>query len=52
VRHAETEGNTRRERKDSAPPAIFIPRITNMQRLTVTTEHVVETERNFENNKQ
>jgi hypothetical protein len=31
LRHAETEGNTKHERKDPAPPLIFVPGITNMQ---------------------
>jgi hypothetical protein len=41
LRHVEPEGNTRQERKDPAPPPIFVPRITNMQRLTATIEQVV-----------
>jgi hypothetical protein len=41
LRHAETEGDTKHERKDPAPPPIFVPGITNMQRLTVTIEQVV-----------
>jgi hypothetical protein len=41
LRHAETEGNTKHERKDPAPPPIFVPGITNIRRLTATTEHVV-----------
>jgi hypothetical protein len=36
LRHAETEGNTEHKRKDPAPPPIFVPGITNMQRLTAT----------------
>jgi hypothetical protein len=34
LRHAETKGNTTHDRKDPAPPSIFVPEITNMQRLT------------------
>jgi hypothetical protein len=41
LRHAKTEGNTKHERKDPAPPPIFAPGITNMQRLTATIEQVV-----------
>jgi hypothetical protein len=41
LQHAETEGNTKHERKDPAPPLIFVPGITNMQRLTATIEQVV-----------
>jgi hypothetical protein len=37
----ETEGNTKHKRKDPAPPPIFVPGITNMQRLTATIEQVV-----------
>jgi hypothetical protein len=40
LQHAETEGNTKYERKDSAPPQIFVGGITNMQRLTATIEQV------------
>jgi hypothetical protein len=42
LQHAETEGNTKHERKDPAPPPIFVPGITNMQRLTATIEQVVK----------
>jgi hypothetical protein len=38
LRHAETEGDTKHEIKDTAPPPIFVPGITNMQRLTATIE--------------
>jgi hypothetical protein len=41
LRHAETEGNTKHERKDPAPPPIFVPGITNLQRLPATIEQVV-----------
>jgi hypothetical protein len=41
LRHAETEGNTKHERKDPAPPPIFVPGITNMQRLKDIIEQVV-----------
>jgi hypothetical protein len=41
LRNAETEGDTKHERKDPAPPPIFAPGITNMQRLTATIEQVV-----------
>jgi uncharacterized alpha/beta hydrolase family protein len=41
LQHAETEGNTEQERKDPALPPIFITGATNMQRLTVKIEHVV-----------
>jgi hypothetical protein len=41
LRHAETEGDTKHERKDPAPPPIFVPGITNMQRLTAIIEQVV-----------
>jgi hypothetical protein len=41
LRHAETEGDTKHERKDPAPPPIFVPGITNMQRLRATIEQVV-----------
>jgi hypothetical protein len=41
LRHAETEGNIKHERKDTAPPPIFVPGITNIQRLTATIEQVV-----------
>jgi hypothetical protein len=40
LRHAETMGNTKHERKDLVPPPIFVPRITNMQQLTATIEPV------------
>jgi hypothetical protein len=38
---AETEGNTRHKRKDAAPPPRFVAGITSLQRLTATTEQVV-----------
>jgi hypothetical protein len=41
LRHEETEGNTKHERKDPAPPPVFVPGITNMQRLTSTIEQIV-----------
>jgi hypothetical protein len=41
LRQAETDGNTKNERKVSALPAIFAPGITNMRRLTATIEQVV-----------
>jgi hypothetical protein len=41
LRHAEIEGDTKPERKDPAPPPIFVPGITNLQRLTATIEQVV-----------
>jgi hypothetical protein len=41
MRHAETEGNTKHERKDPAPPQMFVAGITNLQRLTATIEQVV-----------
>jgi hypothetical protein len=40
LRHAETEGNTEHERKDTAPPP-FVAGITHVQRLTASTEQVV-----------
>jgi hypothetical protein len=39
LRHAETEGNNKHERKAPAPPPIFVPGITNMQRLITTIKH-------------
>jgi hypothetical protein len=36
LQHAETEGDTKHESKAPAPPPIFVPEITNMQRLTAT----------------
>jgi hypothetical protein len=36
LRHTETEGNTKHERKDQATPPIFIPGIINMEPLTPT----------------
>jgi hypothetical protein len=41
LRYAETEGDTIHESKDPAPPPIFVPGITNMQRLTATIEQVI-----------
>jgi hypothetical protein len=41
LRHAETEANTKHERKDPAPPQRFVAGITNLQRLTATVEQVV-----------
>jgi hypothetical protein len=41
LRHAETESNTKQERKDPTPPPIFVSGITNMQRLTATIEQVL-----------
>jgi hypothetical protein len=41
LRHVEAEGDTKHERKDPAPPPIFVPGITNMQRLTATIEQAV-----------
>jgi hypothetical protein len=41
LRHAETEGSGRHEIKDPAPPPMFVPRNTNMQRLAATTEQVI-----------
>jgi hypothetical protein len=41
LRHAETEGDTKHESKDPAPPPIFVPGIINMQRLTATIEQVL-----------
>jgi hypothetical protein len=41
LRHAEIQGNTRHKRQDPALPPIFIPGITDMLRLTVTIEQVV-----------
>jgi hypothetical protein len=41
LQQAETEGNTKHERQDPAPPPIYVPGITNMQRLTATMEQVV-----------
>jgi hypothetical protein len=41
LRQAETEGDTKHERKDPAPPPIFVPGIINIQRLTATIEQVV-----------
>jgi hypothetical protein len=41
LRHAETEGNSRHERKEPAPPPILVPRITHMQRLIATVEQVI-----------
>jgi hypothetical protein len=41
LRHIETDGNTKHARKDPAPPPLFVPGITNMQRLTATIEEVV-----------
>jgi hypothetical protein len=43
LRHTETEGNTKHERKDPAPPPVFVAGITNVQRVTatLTTEQVV-----------
>jgi hypothetical protein len=41
LRHADTEGNIKHERKDPALPSpIFVPGITNMQQLTATIEQV------------
>jgi hypothetical protein len=40
LRRAETEGNTKHERKDPAPPPIFVPGFTNIQRLTARIEQV------------
>jgi L-2-hydroxyglutarate oxidase LhgO len=42
LQHAETESNTEHDRKDPAPPLIFVTGITNMQRLTATIEQVVK----------
>jgi hypothetical protein len=39
--HAESDGNTKEETKDPAPPHIFLPANTNMQRLTAAIEQVV-----------
>jgi hypothetical protein len=41
LRQAETKSNTKHEKKDLASPPIFAPGMTNMQRLTATTEQVV-----------
>jgi hypothetical protein len=41
LRHAETEGDIKHERKYSAPPPIFISGKTHTQGLTVTIEQVV-----------
>jgi hypothetical protein len=41
LRQTETEGNTKHERKDPAPPPMFVPGIINKQRLTAATEQVV-----------
>jgi hypothetical protein len=41
LRQAETEGNAKHGRKDPAPPPRFVAGIINMQRLTATTEQVV-----------
>jgi 50S ribosomal subunit-associated GTPase HflX len=41
LRHAKGKGNTKHERKDSAQPPIFVSGITNKQRLTATSEQVV-----------
>jgi hypothetical protein len=41
LRHAETEGNTKHERKDTALTLLFVPGITIIQGLTATIEQVV-----------
>lgn len=41
MRHAEIEGMSGHERKDAALSPVFVPRITNIQRLTATIEQVV-----------
>jgi hypothetical protein len=41
LRHAETEGDTKHERKDPAPPPIFFSGISNIQKLTATIQQVV-----------
>jgi precorrin-2 methylase len=41
MRHIETDGDTKHERKTPAPPLLFVPGITNMQQLAATIEEVV-----------
>jgi hypothetical protein len=41
LHQAETEGETEHEGKDPAPPPIFIPGITYVQRITATIEQVI-----------
>jgi hypothetical protein len=40
-RQAVNEGDTKHERNDPAPPPIFVPENTNMQRLKATIEQVL-----------
>jgi hypothetical protein len=41
LRHAEVEGNAKHGRKHPTPSPIFVPGITNLQRLTATIEQAV-----------
>jgi hypothetical protein len=41
LQHGETEGDTKHDRKVPAPPPIYVPGITNTQRLTAIIEQVL-----------